>query len=49
MTMRFLQFIQEQARGAKYEFSVCTGALLCVAASLIRVFALRRAERLSID
>jgi cyclohexyl-isocyanide hydratase len=31
-----LQFIQEQARSAKYIFSVCTGALLCGAAGLLR-------------
>jgi cyclohexyl-isocyanide hydratase len=31
-----LQFIQEQARGARYVFSVCTGALLCGAAGLLR-------------
>jgi len=31
-----LHFIQEQARGAKYVFSVCTGALLCGAAGLLR-------------
>lgn len=31
-----LKFIQEQARGAKYVLSVCTGALLCGAAGLLR-------------
>jgi cyclohexyl-isocyanide hydratase len=31
-----LKFIQEQAEGAKYVFSVCTGALLCGAAGLLR-------------
>jgi cyclohexyl-isocyanide hydratase len=31
-----LQFIRDQARGAKYVFSVCTGALLCGAAGLLR-------------
>lgn len=31
-----LQFIQEQAHGAKYVFCVCTGALLCGAAGLLR-------------
>lgn len=31
-----LEFIQEQARGAKYVFSVCTGALLCGAAGLLQ-------------
>jgi cyclohexyl-isocyanide hydratase len=31
-----LHFIQEQARGAKFVFSVCTGALLCGAAGLLR-------------
>jgi cyclohexyl-isocyanide hydratase len=31
-----LQFIWEQAEGARYVFSVCTGALLCGAAGLLR-------------
>lgn len=31
-----LKFIQEQAHGAKYVLSVCTGALLCGAAGLLR-------------
>lgn len=31
-----LSFIQAQAHGAKYVFSVCTGALLCGAAGLLR-------------
>lgn len=31
-----LSFIREQARSAQYVFSVCTGALLCGAAGLLR-------------
>jgi cyclohexyl-isocyanide hydratase len=31
-----LSFIRKQAAGAKYVFSVCTGALLCGAAGLLR-------------
>jgi cyclohexyl-isocyanide hydratase len=31
-----LSFIQQQARNASYVFSVCTGALLCGAAGLLR-------------
>lgn len=31
-----LNFIQEQAASAKYVFSICTGALLCGAAGLLR-------------
>jgi cyclohexyl-isocyanide hydratase len=31
-----LKFIREQARGARYVLSVCTGALLCGAAGLLR-------------
>jgi cyclohexyl-isocyanide hydratase len=31
-----LSFIREQAAGAEYVFSVCTGALLCGAAGLLR-------------
>lgn len=31
-----LEFVQKQARNAKYVFSVCTGALLCGAAGLLR-------------
>lgn len=31
-----LSFIRQQARGAEYVFSVCTGALLCGAAGLLR-------------
>ncbi len=31
-----LSFIRNQSRGAKYIFSVCTGALLCGAAGLLK-------------
>lgn len=31
-----LKFIQEQAEGTKYVFSVCTGALVCGAAGLLK-------------
>jgi len=31
-----LSFIRDQSRGAKYVFSVCTGALLCGAAGLLK-------------
>ena len=31
-----LSFIRQQAAGAKYVFSVCTGALLCGAAGLLQ-------------
>lgn len=31
-----LEFIREQAKSAKYVFSVCTGALICGAAGLLR-------------
>ena len=32
----YLSFIRTQAEGAKYVFSVCTGALICGAAGLLR-------------
>jgi cyclohexyl-isocyanide hydratase len=31
-----LSFVRDQSRGAKYVFSVCTGALICGAAGLLK-------------